>query len=155
VYSFIGQGLNDMKSIPAIVIVMCCGTVLLVGCPEQTPPGENNTDASSAQVMVLDESNFDSELETGVVLVDFWATWCPPCKIQGPIVDKVAAQVQDSAKVAKLDVDAAPAIAQRFNIQSIPTLIIFKDGKNVQQFVGVTDADKLVSAIRSLSAPNS
>lgn len=103
--------------------------------------------------MVLDEGNFDSEVGAGVVLVDFWATWCGPCKIQGPIVEEVAAQVQGTAKVAKLDVDAAPAIAQRFNIQNIPTLIVFKNGKNVQQFVGVTQAKELVSAIESLSAP--
>jgi len=143
-----------MKRVTAIAIILCFSTVFLVGCPKKTPPpAENNTDASAAQVMVLDEGNFDAELETGVVLVDFWATWCGPCKIQGPIVEEVAAQVQETAKVAKLDVDAVPAIAQRFSIRSIPTLIIFKDGKNVQQFVGVTEADKLVSAIKSFSDP--
>jgi thioredoxin 1 len=142
-----------MKNAKAILIIMCFSTVFLVGCPEKTPPPENDADAAAANVILLDQDNFDSELETGLVLVDFWATWCGPCKIQGPIVEKVAAQVQDTAKVAKLDVDAVPAIAQRFNIRSIPTLIIFKDGKNVQQFVGVTDADKLVSAIQSLSDP--
>jgi thioredoxin 1 len=142
-----------MKNATAIVSIMCFSIVFLVGCPKKTPPPENNADASAANVIVLDQDNFDSELETGVVLVDFWATWCGPCKIQGPIVEEVAAQVQDTAKVAKLDVDAVPGIAQRFNIRSIPTLIIFKNGKNMQQFVGVTEASKLVSAIQSLSEP--
>ncbi len=142
-----------MKNVTAIVILVCFSSVFLVGCPNKTPPLENKTDASAAQVMVLDEGNFDSEVGTGIVLVDFWATWCGPCKIQGPIVEEVAAQVQDTAKVAKVDVDAVPAIAQRFNIQSIPTLIVFKNGKNMQQFVGVTEAQELLSAIQGLSDP--
>ncbi len=138
-----------MKNAAALVTLMCFSCVFPVGCRKKTAPAENDTVSSTAQVIVLDQSNFDAQVGTGVVLVDFWATWCGPCKVQGPIVEQVAAQVQGRAKVAKLDVDAAPDIAQRFSIRSIPTLIVFKNGKSVQQFVGVTDADKLVSAIRA------
>lgn len=138
-----------MKKAGIILALMCFSAMFLVGCPKKTPPSQNGTNPSVTQVIVLNENNFDAEVGTGVVLVDFWATWCGPCKIQGPIVEEVANQVQGRAKVAKLDVDAVPSIAQRFNIQSIPTLIVFKDGKNVKQFVGVTDAEKLVSAIQS------
>ncbi len=138
-----------MKNAAALVTLMCFSCVFPVGCRKKTAPAENDTVSSTAQVIVLDQSNFDAQVGTGVVLVDFWATWCGPCKVQGPIVEQVAAQIQGRAKVAKLDVDAAPGIAQRFSIRSIPTLIVFKNGKSVQQFVGVTDADKLVSAIRA------
>ena len=138
-----------MKNLTAIIIAACFIAPLLVGCSKQTPTSKNDTDSAETQVIILNQDNFDAQIETGVVLVDFWATWCPPCKIQGPIVEQVATRVQGQAKVAKLDVDSAPDIAQRFAIGNIPTLIVFKDGKSMQKFVGVTDADKLVSAIQA------
>ncbi|MFH1718253.1 MAG: thioredoxin [Planctomycetota bacterium] len=98
---------------------------------------------------MLGDANFDSEIGSGVVLVDFWAVWCGPCKIQGPIVESLVEKFQGTARIAKLDVDKAPGIAQRFNIDSIPTLIVFKDGKPVKQFVGVTEAEALASAIQA------
>lgn len=71
------------------------------------------------------------------VLVDFWAAWCGPCKIQGPIVSEIAKQYEGKAKIAKFDVDANPQTAQQFSILSIPTIMIFKGGKAVWQGVGV------------------
>ncbi|HNQ87269.1 MAG TPA: thioredoxin [Verrucomicrobiota bacterium] len=97
----------------------------------------------------MDESNFDAEVQKGVVLVDFWATWCGPCRTQGPIVEQVASRVEGKAKVAKLDVDKAPNIAKRFAVSAIPTLIVFKDGKPTKQFVGLTKADVLISGINA------
>ena len=111
--------------------------------------GEKQIPISSPFVVVLDETNFDSEIGSGVVLVDFWASWCGPCRMQGPIVEQVGKQVQGKAKVAKLDVDAAPQVARKFKIRSIPTLIVFKDGKPRDQFVGVTKAGTLLSAVTS------
>jgi thioredoxin 1 len=123
--------------------------LLTSGCSKQEEGEQGARSTAPASVAVLDESSFDSHVNSGVVLVDFWATWCGPCKLQAPIVEQVAEQVQGKAKVAKLDVDAAPNVAQRFNIRSIPTLVVFKDGKPVKQFVGVTKADALVSAVNS------
>jgi thioredoxin 1 len=119
-----------------------------VGCSRQEVEEPSASEpASPTSIVVLNESNFDSEVQDGVVLVDFWATWCGPCKMQGPIVEEVAEQVQGRAKVTKLDVDTAPEVAQRFNIRSIPTLVVFKNGKPEKQFVGVTKAETLVSAV--------
>lgn len=118
-----------------------------VGCSKQNGVEPSETVASTTAVLILDDTNFDSQIQSGVLLVDFWATWCPPCKIQSPIVDQVAIQVEGKAKVAKLDVDIAPKAAAKFKIQSIPTLVLFKDGKAVKTFVGVTQADELVAAI--------
>ena len=101
----------------------------------------------TGKVEILDAGTFDATIREGVVLVDFWAPWCGPCRIQGPIVEKVAGRVGGRARIAKLDVDQAASLAQHYEIKSIPTLIVFKEGKPVKRFVGVTQADPLVSAI--------
>lgn len=158
-----------MKYVITVAVAVMCGVLFLAGCSKKTPPAENPhvsesqqsslapaaAPATTAEVVVLNETNFDSQIAQGVVLVDFWATWCGPCKIQGPIVEQVAKQIGTGAKVAKLDVDAARPVAQRFSIDSIPTLIVFKDSKPVQQFVGVTPAEKLVAAIQAALKPQS
>lgn len=136
-----------MKALIILTLVVLIVAALPTGCGRQEAQPPEGKSSPSANVLKLDESNFDAQIQTGVVLVDFWATWCGPCKVQGPIVQQVADQIGGKAKVAKLDVDAAPKVAQQFNVHGIPTLIVFKDGKPVKQFVGVTKADKLVAAI--------
>ncbi len=103
----------------------------------------------SDNVLHLDEVNFDSQVSQGVTLVDFWAPWCGPCRMQAPILDQIAAKVEPRAKVAKLNVDEAPSVAGAYGIRSIPTLMLFKDGKVVNQFVGVRDERELLGAINA------
>ena len=87
-------------------------------------------------------------IKAGVVLIDFWAPWCGPCRMQGPILEQIVGKVE-GAKIAKLNVDEAPAVAAKFGIMSIPTLIVLKDGQPVKQFVGVQQADTLVAALNA------
>lgn len=89
-------------------------------------------------------SNFESEVLSSKepVLVDFWATWCGPCRMQGPIIDSMA---QEGYNVGKVDVDENPDIARRYNVMSIPTLILFRNGEEVKRFVGLQSKEKLVS----------
>ncbi len=94
--------------------------------------------------IVITKENFDSEVlkAEGTVLVDFWATWCGPCRMLSPIVDEVASERPD-VKVGKINVDEQPELAQQFGIMSIPTLLVFKNGEKVQKSVGLIPKEKV------------
>lgn len=98
-------------------------------------------------VIKLDPTTFDAGIAEGVVLVDFFATWCSHCVTQAFILEEVADRLEGKAQVAKLDIDKARSIAQQYGVTGVPTLILFQDGVEVQRFVGVTGADVLVEAI--------
>jgi len=100
-----------------------------------------------ANLMELNETNFDKETAEGVTLVDFWAPWCGPCKMLGPILEKVAEELGEKALIAKVNVDDSPKLAQKFEVRSIPAIFILKNGKTVNQFIGLQDKGKLVQAI--------
>jgi thioredoxin 1 len=101
------------------------------------------------QLAELSGSQFDAAIANGVTLVDFWAPWCGPCRMQKPILEKVAGNIDGQVKIAELNVDEAQSIAVRFGVQSIPTLILFKNGSEVRRFVGVQPGEILIDAIRS------
>lgn len=97
-------------------------------------------------VKIVTDSTFDADTNSGVVLVDFWAPWCGPCRMQGPIIDELAGEM-DSVKFAKMDVDENPTTAAQFGIQSIPTLLVKKDGEVVETLVGVHRKEQLTSIL--------
>ena len=99
------------------------------------------------------DQNFESEVmqeKSKPVLVDFWATWCGPCRVQGPIVEELAQEMGDQVKVVKFDVDESPNTPSKFSVLSIPTLMIFKDGKLEWQGVGVHQKQALQSELKKL-----
>ena len=95
----------------------------------------------------LNNDTFEKQISSGVTLVDFWAAWCSPCRFQLPILEEVAEEIGTKAVVAKVNVDEELELAQQFGVQSIPTLILFKDGAPIDIMVGVQDKETLVEKI--------
>ena len=96
-------------------------------------------------VIQLTSENFEQEVgEARVpVLVDFWASWCGPCKMMGPVVEQIAEDMGDSARVCKINIDEQPELASQYNVMSIPTFILFKDGKEVNRTIGAMPKEEL------------
>jgi thioredoxin 1 len=102
---------------------------------------------ASDKVKTFTDSNFDQETKDGVVLVDFWAEWCGPCRMMAPTVDALATEYHGRATVAKLNVDENPSVPGRFMIRGIPTLLLFKDGKLAETLVGLRPKSDIAQAI--------
>jgi thioredoxin 1 len=102
----------------------------------------------SAPVPISDSTFEEEVLKANLpVLVDFWAPWCGPCKMIAPVLEQVATEYDSKLKIAKLDVDENPATAQKFGVMSIPTMILFKDGKPVERLVGYMPKGNLVKSL--------
>ena len=103
-------------------------------------------------VTAITEATFESETKEGLVLVDFWATWCGPCRMQAPILEKLSQEFsEDELKILKMDVDENPETARAFGIMSIPTLLFKKDGQVVKQVAGVHTAAQIKAIVAELS----
>ena len=102
---------------------------------------------NSPSIKVLSDKNFVHQIKNGVTLVDFWASWCMPCKMMTPVINEVAESVNGKASVGKLDVEKYQSIAAKYNIRNIPTMVLFRNGKEVSRFVGAKNKDFLVKQI--------
>lgn len=98
---------------------------------------------------ILTAENFDAEVASGLVMIDFWAPRCPPCRKLGPVIAKVAGAMQGKAKVCKCHVDDWPALADRFDIRGIPTLVILRDGKEVERLHGFQEEALLCAKLNA------
>jgi thioredoxin 1 len=103
-----------------------------------------------SSIIELSDANFAAQVKTGVTLVDFWASWCMPCKMMAPILNEVAGELGTTAKVAKLDVETHRSSSAKYGVRNIPTLILFKNGKEINRFVGVKTKSFLVSEINKI-----
>jgi len=111
---------------------------------KNTPVVEDNDD-----IIKLTDKNFDHQTKNKVVLVDFWADWCVPCRMMAPVLNDLAGDLNGNAYVGKVDVEQNRELAQKHNVRNIPTMVLFKNGKEVNRFVGVKTKDFLMKQIEN------
>lgn len=105
-----------------------------------------------SNVSELTSQTFDEAVAEGTTLIDFWAEWCGPCKMIAPMIDELASEYEGKAKVVKINIDNEGDLAARFSVNSIPTLLIIKDGEEAKRFIGVTPKSEISAALDSASA---
>jgi thioredoxin 1 len=130
-------------------------SALVNGAPALKPNARGSVVAAGrsrtmSNAMAVTDADFDQTVEKadGLTVVDFWATWCGPCRMIAPILDQIAVEYAGQVKIAKLDVDANIKTATRFNVRSIPMLLFFKDGKVVDQIVGAVPRQAIEAKLK-------
>jgi thioredoxin 1 len=112
---------------------------------KKTPVVEDN-----GKIKKLSDQNFEHQIKSGIMLVDFWATWCMPCKMMAPVLNDLSEELTGNASVGKLDVDQNRAASAKYGVRSIPTMVLFKNGKEINRFVGVKTKDFLLKEIQKV-----
>jgi len=128
-----------MKPFTFITFLIFSSLIFLSSCKSEKSSDKN--------IVTLTSENFSNETEKGMVLVDFWASWCVPCRAMSPVISGIAEETLGKVKVCKVDIDAQGALANQFRITSIPTLIIFKDGQPVETLVGMKSKSAIMDAL--------
>jgi len=104
--------------------------------------------ADHANVLTLTDKNFQQQTKNKVILVDFWATWCAPCRMMAPVLNDVASELSGNSHVGKVNIEQYQSLAQKFKVRSIPTLILFKNGTEINRFVGIKSKDFLLLQVQ-------
>ena len=107
--------------------------------------------ADHEKVLTLTDKNFQQQTKNKVVLVDFWATWCAPCRMMAPVLNDVASELTGNSLVGKINIEQHQSLAQKFKVRSIPTLILFKNGTEINRFVGIKSKDFLLKEMAKVS----
>lgn len=128
------------------VILVIVGIVILARVArnkiKNTPMVEDHQ-----KILTLTDKNFQNQTKNKIVLVDFWASWCAPCRIMAPVLNEVADELHGNNRVGKVNIEKFQSLAQKFKIRNIPTMVLFKNGKEVKRFVGVKSKNLLLKEI--------
>jgi len=136
-----------------IIIATLIGAFVVLNIIARMKMKNLPTVADNQNILTLTEKNFQQQTKSKVVIVDFWAAWCAPCRMMAPVLNDVADALPGNMQVGKINVEVEKALAQKFNVRSIPTLILFKDGKEVNRFVGVKTKDFLLKEMNKFNDP--
>jgi len=132
-----------MQTTTIVIILVIVGFVILVlnakAKMKKIPMVEDNE-----KILTLTEQNFQHQTKNKLVLVDFWAAWCGPCRMMAPVLNDVAMELTGNSHIGKVNIEQYQSLAQKFKVRSIPTLILFKDGKEINRFVGVKSKEFLL-----------
>ena len=104
--------------------------------------------ADNEKIITLTDKNFQNQTKNKVVLVDFWASWCAPCRIMAPVLNDVANELTGNSHIGKVNVEEYQSLAQKYKVRGIPTLILFKNGVEINRFVGVKNKEFLIKQIK-------
>lgn len=130
-----------------ILVIVLVGFVVFVAVSYKKTQNMPQT-TNSPKIKILNNKNFKLQIRSGITLVDFWAPWCGPCKIMGPILNELAEAAEGEASIGKLNVDQNQQLARKYKVLNIPTLLMFHKGREINRYVGVKNKKFLLKEIR-------
>jgi thioredoxin 1 len=129
--------------ISAILIAVFTGLFLIARARIRNIPLVDDHE----RILTLTDSNFQHQTKNRIVLVDFWAAWCAPCRMMAPVLNEVASELKGNSLVGKVDIEKYQVLAHKYQVRNIPTMILFKNGREFDRFVGIKSKDFLIDKI--------